>query len=81
MAKCDGPQGFNRIGSAEYGHIRDWGEIQANASLIAAAPEMKMGLDMALKALRSYQFGNSSTDLAEEVTNYLELVIAKAEGK
>ena len=33
----------------------------------------------ALKALRSYQYGNSSPDLAEEVADAIEEVITRAE--
>ncbi len=52
--------------AAEIGRLR-----AINADLIAA-------LAAATHALRSYQYGNSATDLAEEVADNAETAIAKA---
>lgn len=35
----------------------------------------------AFHALRSFQFGNSATELAEEIANVCEVAIKKAEGR
>lgn len=52
----------------------------ANAHLIAAAPELLVACDAAMHALRSYQYGNGSSDLAEATANALEEAISKANG-
>ena len=51
-----------------------------DARLIAAAPDLLKACEASLNALRSYQYGNSSPDLAEEIANYLTAVIGKAKG-
>lgn len=53
---------------------------KANARLIAAAPELLRALMAASNALRAYQYGNSSPDLAKEIANAADAAIAKAEG-
>lgn len=50
-------------------------EETANAALIAAAPAMFKALDAATHALRSYQYGNASTEFAKATADYLEKVI------
>lgn len=72
------PDRREHICTVHFRHTRE--SRQANAQLIAAAPEMLTGLDIAIKALRSYEFGNSSPELAKEVADHLQTVIAKAEG-
>jgi hypothetical protein len=56
-------------------------EAEANARLIAEAPAMLTALKAAKDALRSYQHGNSAPDLAEEIANFADKVIAEAEGR
>jgi len=51
----------------------------ADALLIAAAPELLKALKAAKDALISYQYGNSSPELAEEIVTYAVAVIARAE--
>jgi hypothetical protein len=53
-------------------------EFHANAHLIAAAPEMLKALYAAIHALRSYQYGNSATDLARECADHCDEVYRKA---
>lgn len=53
----------------------------ANAHLIAAAPELYTALKAARHALRSYQYGNTATDLAAEVADFASVALAKAEGR
>lgn len=53
---------------------------QANASLICAAPDLLKIAKAAFHALKSYQNGNGSPDLAAVVAAALDLTIAKAEG-
>lgn len=52
-----------------------WETKEANGRLIAIAPELLKGCQAALGALRSYQYGNSSPDLAEEIADYLQVVL------
>lgn len=51
------------------------------ARLISAAPEMITALKAAHHALRSYQYGNSSPELAEQTADACAAAIAKSEGK
>ena len=44
----------------------------------AAAPDLLKACEGAMNALRSYQYGNSSPDLAKDVSDYLQAIIAKA---
>jgi hypothetical protein len=53
-------------------------ESAANAQLIALAPEMLSMLEASENALRSYQYGNGSAYLAQEVASRIEALIAKA---
>jgi hypothetical protein len=53
---------------------------KANARLIAAAPDLLKACIAAQNALRSYQYGNSSPDLAKEVADFASAVITKAAG-
>jgi hypothetical protein len=50
-------------------------EEKANAALIAAAPAMLKAIEGAMHALRSYQYGNDATELAEEAADFLDKVI------
>jgi len=56
-------------------------ESIANAHLIAAAPEMLNTLEIAGHVLRSYQHGNSATDLAKEAADLIDAVVAAAKGQ
>lgn len=56
-------------------------EAEANARLIAAAPDLYRLLTAAKHALRSYQYGNAATDLAKDIADDAEKLIAKAEGR
>jgi hypothetical protein len=53
----------------------------ANARLIAAAPELLAAAHAAWHALKSYQYGNAAPDLAADCAAVLEDAIAKAEGR
>jgi hypothetical protein len=75
------------IGDAEGGSVADceppgpWMsplEADANARLIAAAPTMLATLIAASHALKSYQFGNASPDLAASIAEQVDKAIAKA---
>lgn len=52
----------------------------ADAPVIAAAPDLLAALIAASHALKSYQYGNSATDLAEQTANACDAAIAKALG-
>lgn len=54
---------------------------QANANLVAAAPELYRALDAAKNALRSYQYGNASPELAEAIADMADKALAKAGGR
>ncbi len=54
---------------------------QANAQLIKTAPDLLRMLDSACHALRSYQHGNSSPELASIIADECDIVIAAAKGK
>ena len=51
-----------------------------NARLIAVAPKLLTVCKAAESALRSYQYGNSSPELAEEIANGIRAVVVEAEG-
>lgn len=53
-------------------------EAKANANLFAAAPQMLNALTAASNALRSYQYGNSATELAKEIADACDAALAKA---
>lgn len=55
-------------------------KIEPNARLIAAAPDLLEALIAASHALKSYRYGNTSTDLAREVAEECDVAIAKATG-
>lgn len=55
-----------------------WDEQKANAHLMAAAPEMAKLLQAASHALRSYQYGNSATELAQGCADQIDALLAKA---
>lgn len=57
------------------------GSQKANAHLIAAAPELYKALDAAKNALRSYQYGNASPELAEAIADMADKALAKAGGR
>lgn len=52
-----------------------------DARLMRTAPDLLKACEMAFNALRSYQYGNGSPALAEEIANYLEAEILKAKGE
>jgi hypothetical protein len=54
-------------------------EMMANAALLSAAPELLIACKAAVHALRSYQYHNASTELAEEIADACEATIYKAE--
>ncbi len=68
----------NEDGAIE--HVRKPND-KANAHLIAAAPELARALEAAAHALRSYQYGNSSTELAMSVADFADAALAKARGE
>jgi hypothetical protein len=51
-----------------------------DCALMIAAPELLEALTAAWHALRSYQHGNSSPKLAEEVADRAEAVISRVKG-
>lgn len=82
--KCDGKSAL--IHNAPLGNKY---ELRAEVSgplapqfvpMFAAAPEMLAALQAAEKGFRSYQYGNSATDLAEEMADHIAAIIAKATG-
>ena len=54
---------------------------RANAQVMAASKDLLKLLKAASYALRSYQYGNAAPDLAEEIANEADAVIARAEGR
>jgi hypothetical protein len=54
---------------------------EADAALIAAAPDLLKAVRGAYHALKTYQYGNASTELAEEIANFCAAAIAKATGE
>jgi hypothetical protein len=58
-----------------------YAEMDANARLIAAAPDLLAAVVAASHALKSYAYGNSATDLAESIAKSCDEAIAKAEGR
>lgn len=56
-------------------------DASGNARLIAAAPDMLKALRGASHALRSYQYGNTSTEFAAGQADRIDALIAKAEGR
>jgi hypothetical protein len=55
-------------------------EAEANAELIAAAPEFLVLLQAAFHALRSYQHGNPTPDVAKKIAALIEPVVARHAG-
>ena len=51
---------------------------EANARLIAAAPQLLAALRIASQALRSYQYGNAAVDLAKEIADNADAAIRAA---
>lgn len=73
----DGP-GFKLVAIAsEHGSLQRE-EAKANARLIAAAPCMKEALKAASHALRSYQYGNASTELAKAIADKCDAALSRA---
>ncbi len=56
-------------------------QAKANKLLISVAPDLLESCKAAFHALKSYEHGNSATDLAAEIAELLANVIAKAEGR
>ena len=54
---------------------------EANAQLIAAAPDLHRALSAAQAALKSYEYGNASPELAAEIGAFADRALAKAEGR
>ena len=54
---------------------------EANAHLLAAAPKLFEALTAAEQALRSYQYGNSSPDLAESIADNAQAALQAALGE
>lgn len=83
------------ITASPYGSVRplartdwkiEWSEVEgdelvANANLMGAAPELYTALQAASHALKSYQHGNTATDLAADVAAFADAALAKAEGR
>lgn len=55
-----------------------WDTIKSDARLIAAAPEMFEALVAAAHALRSYQYGNASTELAKSIADNCDAALLRA---
>lgn len=60
-------------------HLFPAAQAAAQAAGNTTAKELLGALKAAHDALRSYQHGNSSPDLAEEIADFAEATIAKAE--
>jgi hypothetical protein len=58
-------------------HRLTFDEAEANAELIADAPELLRLLQVAYRALRSYQNGNLSTGLARDVADEIQPVLTR----
>jgi len=83
------------ITASPYGSVRplartdwkmEWSEVEgeelvANAQLMAAAPDLFRALMAAQAALKSYQYGNASPELAIEIAAFADAALAKAEGR
>ena len=65
------------VNSASDGHP-DLVVLPENMSAIEAVPELYSALLAAALALRSYQHGNASPELAEEIADAAEAALAKA---
>jgi len=73
---------IHQEGPDEDGHVDRWDEQgRRNCTAIAALPELWQALKAASHALRSYQHGNTATDLAAEVADFADAALAKAEGR
>lgn len=61
-----------------------WGkaeEKEATARLFVASAAMREALTAASHALRSYQYGNSATDLAQEIADSCDAALALCEAQ
>lgn len=81
----EGPADNIHVVQAKAPHMRvcfltSNGPTVANANLIAAAPELYRMLVAAQAALKSYQYGNASPELAEEICAAIDPVIDKVRG-
>jgi hypothetical protein len=65
------------IAEANGGRLLSFDEAEANAELIADAPELLRLLHAAYGALRSYQNGHLSTGLAQEVADEIQPVLTR----
>jgi hypothetical protein len=65
------------IAEANGGRLLSFDEAEANAELIAAAPELLRLLHAAYGALRSYELGNQSTELAKEVADAIQPLLTR----
>ena len=54
---------------------------EADARLIAAAPDLLEACHAAYNALKSYEYGNGSPELANSVADNVMAAISKAEGR
>jgi hypothetical protein len=63
------------------GAAMDRAQRISNARLIAAAPKLLQAVSGAFHALKAYQYGNVSTDLAEEVASFCAAAIIEATGE
>src|SRR4051812_4245860 len=59
---------------------RDLFTIRLDKKLMEATPEMLKALEAACNALRSYQYGNAATGLAQEIADHCDEVLRKARG-
>jgi hypothetical protein len=53
---------------------------EANARLIAHAPEMAAKLQAAIHCMRSYEYGNHAPDLAKEMADSIERLLTQIGG-
>lgn len=77
-----------RVGQADLNHIRDWAEVEANARLIAAAPELLealkqsvIQLEEAAKILEGPAGLPAMASIFTEAAKKKVSLVAKAEGR
>lgn len=77
-ARLDGESWLDMHNRTDPARLAIEREKDANAHLLASAPNLLKAALAASHALKSYASGNSATDLAEEVSAFCDAAIAKA---
>ncbi len=81
----DGPADNIHVTQAETDNricfLTSHGPTEANANLIAAAPDLHRALSAAQAALKSYEYDNASPELAAAIGAFVDRALAKAEGR